>query len=211
MDHGTGIDVLGAGGFFRWPFFRGRPTTVRQQRKAPTPMGPERTFTGRATLYPGSGVASETFANPTDVTILQAKASSPSDKTFAGNVASIKVVGGDRRTPTGFFNGYQFWNAQSVSVKLKDGSVRNWKAPYSVAIRGGMISSSDYLAGVDVLGIDVPVSDREVAIHGIGLLGGGLLLVRLWPGAWPIKFLLGSTLGWHGATLLTGTDPLKKV
>lgn len=113
-------------------------------------MGPEKTFHGRATLYPTVSTASETFVNPTDVTVIPEKQQRYlKTEVFAGNVAKITVVGGDRRAPTGFFNGYQFWDAQAVTVTFKDGSTRTWKSPnaYSVAIRGGTITNSSYIGG----------------------------------------------------------------
>lgn len=48
-------------------------------------------------------------------------------------------------------------------------------------------------------------SPRGAALHGVGFVGGGLLLARLWP-AHPVwAFLLGSVLGWNAA-IVTGDD-----
>lgn len=65
----------------------------------------------------------------------------------------------------------------------------------------------NYRRGIELISGIEPVSDdRNRALHAIGSLGGGLLGAYLWPKHWFVGFLLGSSLGWNGATVAVGKD-----
>lgn len=52
----------------------------------------------------------------------------------------------------------------------------------------------------------VDLEARQQAIHNIASLSGAIIGALLWRRHWIIAALLGSALGYHGATLITGRE-----